>query len=107
LTPLVVLPSCGLYKAKHTLLMHTTATSSCAYAYIIDTLQVGRVSGQRVVFDGEGNAQDPLALLALEGLGGDGDASGEGDEEGPAAGLHVTGDAPEARFKAAADAMRR
>jgi hypothetical protein len=58
-----------------------------------------------VVFDGEGNAQDPLALLALEGLGGEGgSAPGDGEE---AAGLHVVGDAAEDRFKAAADAMRR
>lgn len=39
-------------------------------------VQVGRASGQRVVFDESGQALDPLAALAAEGLG-----EGQGEEE--------------------------
>jgi ATP-dependent RNA helicase DDX10/DBP4 len=77
----------------------------------------GTVSGQRVVFDDEGQQRDPLELLAQHGL----DSSGSSDDDnsdhhhaGAGAarkhrrqsdGLHIVADAPEARFAAAAAAM--
>ncbi|KAF5838490.1 P-loop containing nucleoside triphosphate hydrolase protein, partial [Dunaliella salina] len=75
-------------------------------------IKVGRSTGQRTVFDESGEAMDPLALLASDQLGGTpaGSLQGEGnpadhkvDEEG----LYVVADAPEDRFRAAADFMRR
>jgi hypothetical protein len=78
--------------------------------------QVGRANGQRLVFDSDGNALDPLAALAAEQQvsGGSGDDQGQVHEGAGGGGggvphepsLAVTGDAPEERFQKAAAAMK-
>lgn len=45
-------------------------------------IKVGSTSGQRVVFDNEGQAMDPLAALAAEGLEYEEEEEGEEGEEG-------------------------
>jgi superfamily II DNA/RNA helicase len=78
-------------------------------------IKLGAVSGQRVVFDDEGEQVDPLELLASTGLGGQpgekgretGDAdSAEADRLAASAdGLHVVADAAGERFARAAELM--
>ncbi|WIA42322.1 hypothetical protein OEZ86_008336 [Tetradesmus obliquus] len=69
-------------------------------------IKLGAVSGQRTVFDDEGQQLDPLALLATEGFG-----SGEGTGNAAAAaaadgdGLHVVAGAAGDRFERAAKLM--
>jgi hypothetical protein len=79
-------------------------------------IKLGAVSGQRVVFDDEGEQVDPLELLASTGLGGQpgiekGRASGDADSAeadrlaAAADGLHVVADAAGERFARAAELM--
>ena len=68
-------------------------------------IKLGAVSGQRVVFDDEGEQVDPLELLASQGLGGAaaaGAAAGGGED---ADGLHVVAEAAGERFARAAELM--
>ncbi|KAG2489867.1 hypothetical protein HYH03_011669 [Edaphochlamys debaryana] len=90
-------------------------------------IKVGMASGQRVMFDEQGNALDPLAQLAAEGFGepgseeaSDGEgaaawaaaqagagAAGVGAGSRPGDGLYVVSARPEDRFKKAAELMRQ
>ncbi len=85
-------------------------------------LQVGKASGQRVVFGTDGDALDPLAALgASEPPEGEEEEDEDEDEEGAAAaarkggrrgadegeGLYVVADRPEARFSIAAQLMKQ
>ncbi|GLI59364.1 hypothetical protein VaNZ11_001229 [Volvox africanus] len=70
-------------------------------------IRVGLVSGNRMVFDEEGNALDPLEQLAAEQLGGTGEDEGEGMETaGARDGVYVVSERPEERFRLAASLMR-
>jgi hypothetical protein len=70
-------------------------------------IKLGAVSGQRTVFDDEGQQLDPLALLATEGLGDAAAAAAEGDNAAAADGdgLHVVAHAAGERFEKAAQLM--
>ncbi|GFR52266.1 hypothetical protein Agub_g14801, partial [Astrephomene gubernaculifera] len=92
-------------------------------------IRVGLVSGNRMVFDEEGNTLDPLAQLAAEQLGRPSTAAGAAtsvSSEDPDAadgiiaaaaaaqagaaggeGVYVVSERPEERFRLAADLMRR
>ncbi len=64
----------------------------------------GTRSSQRVVFDDEGNKQEPLAMLTIGELA---PQEQSVQDPGQQAGLYVANDTPAERFKAAADVMRR
>jgi ATP-dependent RNA helicase DDX10/DBP4 len=69
-------------------------------------IKLGAVSGQRVVFDDEGEQVDPLELLASQGLGGAAAAAGAAAGGGEDAdGLHVVAEAAGERFARAAELM--
>jgi ATP-dependent RNA helicase DDX10/DBP4 len=65
-------------------------------------IKLGAVSGQRTVFDDEGQQLDPLALLASEGLGSTAAAAADGED---ADGLHVVAAGAGERFERAAQLM--
>ncbi|GIL77456.1 hypothetical protein Vretifemale_6898 [Volvox reticuliferus] len=70
-------------------------------------IRVGQVSGNRMVFDEEGNALDPLEQLAAEQLGSTGEGEGEGLEAADTReGMYVVSERPEDRFRLAASLMR-
>lgn len=64
-------------------------------------IKLGKMAGNRTVFDAEGRAMEPLALLAANGLG-----AGEGGEEGLGEAAGNEGMTAEERFRAAAALMR-
>uniref|UniRef100_A0A383V4Y6 ATP-dependent RNA helicase n=1 Tax=Tetradesmus obliquus TaxID=3088 RepID=A0A383V4Y6_TETOB len=71
-------------------------------------IKLGAVSGQRTVFDDEGQQLDPLALLATEGFGsgeGTGDAAAAAAAAADGDGLHVVAGAAGDRFERAAKLM--
>ncbi|KAG2440238.1 hypothetical protein HXX76_004350 [Chlamydomonas incerta] len=72
-------------------------------------IKVGTASGNRMVFDEEGNALDPLAQLAKEGLGlgEQGEAAAAAEALAAREGVYVRASRPEERFRVAADLMRR
>lgn len=71
-------------------------------------LQLGGVSGQRVVFDEEGTALEPLAALAL-GQGQDKGSAGSepGSEEAAGEGVYVVAQEAGQRFSMAAQLMKQ
>ncbi len=78
------------------------------------SLQVNRASGQRVVFDAEGQALDPLEALAADpalimGPSGSGQQEEGADQEVQVQGegMHVVAERPEARFTLAAQLMKQ
>jgi ATP-dependent RNA helicase DDX10/DBP4 len=73
-------------------------------------IKLGAVSGQRVVFDDEGEQVDPLELLASQGLGGGQSGAAAASDDADAAdedadGLHVVAAAAGERFERAAQLM--